>query len=326
MHVPSRILECLRCPVCGRGVVPGDGDVRCPAGHSMPTTDGYVDASSPPSDPDVARTLASFGYEWTTFDAVQPEDEQFWEVYFRHVPLDRLRGRVALDAGCGKGRFTYFTARHVTGIVALDGSAAVEAAARNLAAHDNVVVVKSDVRSMPFADRSFGFVSCLGVLHHLPDPEAGFAELVRLLSPDGYLLVYVYSRPASPGLRAAGLRAARIMRRVTVRTPHWALRSASAVVAGLLWAVLVLPGRVRRSRGRTPSLPLAAYRSKPFRSLWLDTFDRLSAPLEARYLWEEIAGWFSAAGLEVLHARDEAGWFVVAHRPEEAPPGGRPGG
>ena len=89
---------------------------------------------------------------------------------------------------------------------------------------------------------------------------------------------------------------------------------------------LVLPGRAVPGLTRASHLPLAAYRSKPFRSLWLDTFDRLSAPLEARYLWEDIARWFSSAGLEVLNARDEAGWFVVAHRPADVPPDAPLGG
>jgi hypothetical protein len=53
----------------------------------------------------------------------------------------------------------------------------------------------------------------------------------------------------------------------------------------------------------------------PFRSLVLDTFDRLSAPVEHRYVWEDLAPWFEEAGLVVDAARDETGWFVLAHRP-----------
>jgi len=58
-----------------------------------------------------------------------------------------------------------------------------------------------------------------------------------------------------------------------------------------------------------------AYRGKPLRSLVLDTFDRLSAPVEHRYVWSELAPWFEGAGLTVDAARDETGWFVLAHRP-----------
>jgi hypothetical protein len=57
------------------------------------------------------------------------------------------------------------------------------------------------------------------------------------------------------------------------------------------------------------------YRDKPFRSLVLDTFDRLSAPVEFRYVWKDLEPWFEATGLEVDAARDETGWFVLAHRP-----------
>ena len=65
---------------------------------------------------------------------------------------------------------------------------------------------------------------------------------------------------------------------------------------------------------RLARLPMASYRGKPFRSLLLDTFDRLSAPVEHRYVWDELAPWFEEEGLVVDAARDEAGWFVLAHR------------
>ena len=199
----------------------------------------------------------------------------------------------------------------------------MRSAVANLAPLDNVTVVRSDVRSTPFADASFGFVSSLGVLHHLPDPRAGFDELVRVLAPGGYLLLYVYSRPTRPGLRAGGLAVARAMRTVTIRMPHRPLRAFSAAVAAALWPLVVL---LRRGAGhpRSDQAPLATYRDKPFRSLWLDTFDRLSAPLETRYRWEELAVWLDQAGLVVDRAREQAGWFVVAHRPDDKPAGSIP--
>ena len=77
----------------------------------------------------------------------------------------------------------------------------------------------------------------------------------------------------------------------------------------MLYVAFVLPGRV------ITSLPLATYRGRPLRSLWLDTFDRLSAPVEYRYVYREVEEWFSEAGLAIDAARDEAGWFVAAHKP-----------
>jgi len=102
-----------------------------------------------------------------------------------------------------------------------------------------------------------------------------------------------------------------------VRLPHSTLRVLAAPIAGILYFGIVLPGRWgnrRRALRRLAKLPMSTYRDKPFRSLVLDTFDRLSAPVEHRYTWAELEPWFAEAGLVVDAARDDTGWFVLAHR------------
>lgn len=311
--------------------------MACGNGHRLPNRQGFLDASTQDDDAVTERTFDSFGYEWSRFDDLRPEDRGFWQEYFAGVPLDELRGQVGLDAGCGKGRYTRFTARHLEAMVALDGSAAIAVAARHLAELPNVVAVKADLRRPPLAPASFGFVSCLGVLHHLSDPEEGFRALVRLLAPGGMLLIYLYSRPQGRGLRATCLRAATQLRRATVRIPHPLLRLLSVPIAGVLYGAFVVPGRLGRrlGNGRLSGLPLAPYRGRPVRSLWLDTFDRLSAPLERRYSWADVQPWFERAGLRVESVSDYAGLTIVARRaaagPDgagsevgESPDGGRP--
>lgn len=269
-------------------------------------------------DSKTRRTLKSFGYEWTTFDKIQPEDEIFWERYFRDVSWSGLRGALALDAGCGKGRFSYFTAPLVSHLVALDGSDAVTAAARNLQEFPNVSLAKGDVRILPFDNQSFDFVCCLGVLHHLTEPRRGFEELVRVLAPRGHLLLYVYSRPDHDGIRAMGLKIATVMRGVTTRLPHPLLKVLSLPIALCLYLLVVLPGRLGEilNQSRISSLPLATYRGRPIRSLHLDTFDRLSAPIENRYVWGDIEPWFRDAGLVVETVREDAGLIVLARSPK----------
>ncbi|HUI04012.1 MAG TPA: class I SAM-dependent methyltransferase [Acidimicrobiales bacterium] len=301
-------------------------DVVCANGHRFPTSGGYLDLSDAAgTDETTARTLESFGFEWNTFDDVREEDAQFATVYFRDVDFDSLRGKTGVDVGCGKGRYTRFLAPHLDGLVALDGSRAVEAAARNLREFPNVLVVRADLQRAPVSPGSVDFVTCLGVLHHLRDPRQGFAVLVRMLAPGGRLLVYLYSRPASAGARAAALAAARWLRAVTVRLPHRVLRVVSAPVAAVLYLGVVRLGALGERLGVGPlaGLPMAGYRGKPFRSLLLDTFDRLSAPVEHRYVWDELAPWFAEEGLEVQAVREEAGWFVLARRPPGARGPGR---
>jgi SAM-dependent methyltransferase len=265
------------------------------------------------------RTFASFGFEWNNFDEVREEDESFADVYFRDLDLAGLDGKVGLDAGCGKGRYTRFLAEHLGALAALDGSSAVEAAARNLAAVPSVLVVKSDLRLAPFAPESFDFISSLGVLHHLDDPQEGFKRLLDYLAPGGRILLYLYSRPSTFGARSAALSIAAALRTVTVRLPHRMLKAVSTPIAALLFWGVVAPGEYgdRRGVASLSGLPMNAYRGKPFRSLVLDTFDRLSAPVEHRYVWKELAPWFADTGMVVDAARDETGWFVLAHKPKD---------
>jgi SAM-dependent methyltransferase len=320
--VQRRLLELFACPECGAELAGpaagGEGPVVCARGHRFPTDRGYLDLSGDGAlDSTTSRTFESFGYEWNTFDDVREEDAQFAEVYFRDLDMASLEGKVGLDAGCGKGRYTRFLAPYVRGLIALDGSTAVEAAARNLESFANVLVVRSDLRTVPLAPGSIDVVACLGVLHHLGDPRQGFRSLVRLLAPNGRILVYLYSRPTDFGARRWALAVARALRALTVRTPHGVLRILSAPVAALLYVGVVRAGALGARAGIAPlaRLPMASYRGKPFRSLLLDTFDRLSAPVEHRYVWDELAPWFADEGLVVDAAREEAGWFVLAHRP-----------
>ncbi len=263
------------------------------------------------------RTFASFGYEWNAFGDLREEDQGFWRRISDGLPTAELASLRGLDAGCGKGRYTRHLAPHLASLVALDGSDAVLAASRNLAGMPNVAVVKADLREPPFGEASFSLIMSLGVLHHLEEPEEGFRRLVDLLAPGGIIFVYLYSAADGLSLRSVGLLAATALRKVTVRLPHRLLRWLSLPLAALLTALFVVPGAVGERTGIQflRHLPLATYRGKPLRSLWLDTFDRLSAPVEHRYRWPELAGWFGRAGLTVTSVREDAGWYVVARKP-----------
>ena len=314
----NALMARLRCPLCGDPMTMGGADLRCSRGHPVPVVEGYLDTSGDLAASDAtARTFASFGYEWTTFSESRDEDEHYADHYLRDLDLGRLTGAVGLDAGCGRGRYTRFLAPHLRSVVALDGSDAVVSAARNLRHLHNAVVVRSDLRRAPFTDQSFGFIASFGVLHHLEDPRRGFESLIRLLAPGGVLSLYLYSRPEQAGARGLGLAAAAALRRLTVRLPHRNLRRLCTPIAGLLFATVVIAGRLGDTFGirRLSALPMGTYRDKPFRSLVLDTFDRLSAPIEHRFTWEELSAWFGESGLVVDSARDDSGWFVVAHRP-----------
>ncbi len=284
--------------------------------------DGYLDAWVEPTDLNTRRMYESFGYQHTTFASLVAQDVLVWKRYFSDVPFDRLGSGVGLDAGCGNGRFAAFLAPRLRALVALDGSVAVGAAARNLRPFPNVTVMRGDLRSAPLQPQSFDFICCIGVLHHFIDPEEGLGALARLLVPGGLLLTFVYSRPSKGTVRSFVVGGTTALRRATVRLPHAMVRVISSLIAPILYGTLVVPGRVGKRLGvhRLERLPLSMYRRMPLRTLREGVFDVLSAPLERRCTWPEIEPWFARAGLLIESAREDDGLVVLARAPSGAAP------
>ena len=84
---------------------------------------------------------------------------------------------------------------------------------------ENVHVVQADLFHLPLRPRSFDMVYSLGVLHHLPEPEAGFREILRYGKPGADVLVYLYwSLNDEPRWKKYLLSLVAMVRRVTTTT------------------------------------------------------------------------------------------------------------
>jgi len=110
--------------------------------------------------------------------------------------LGRLeRGERVLDLGSGAGTDSLVAAQmvgpegRVTGI---DMTPQMLAKARRAATElgvGNVEFVEGEAESLPFADASFDVVISNGVIDLIPDKDAVFAELNRVLAPGGRLQI-----------------------------------------------------------------------------------------------------------------------------------------
>ena len=113
-----------------------------------------------------------------------PETDGRVQAILHH--LGDLTGKRVLDAGCGKGRYASILKRRFPSaeITAMDISAAM---LRHVPA--GIRTVQHGILDMPFADGTFDAVICVETLEHVVHIEEGVKELVRILAPQGTLVV-----------------------------------------------------------------------------------------------------------------------------------------
>lgn len=267
------------------------------------------------------RTAASFGFEWQHFAALRPEWERNFLAYMQPRSAEFFRGKRILDAGCGTGRHAYYAASYGAEVVAVDLSDAIDVARENTWAIGRVTTIQADLYRLPFADESFDFIYSIGVLHHLPDPEAAFRNLLRYLKPGGEIQIYLYWQPVDQPLKRAMLSLVTAMRAVTTRLPHRLLYLLSHLLGAGVYGGFVLPYRLLRAARVTARLaermPMRQYAGYPFRVCVNDQFDRFSAPIERRYTREEVEGWLRDAGLTEARVLPNWGWLGSGRKPAE---------
>lgn len=96
----------------------------------------------------------------------------------------------ALELGVGTGRIAIPAARAGAQIVGLDVSREMlrVASERAVTASTSFERILGDAQALPFAERSFGAVLAVHVLHLLPDWRRAIDEIVRVLVPGGLLV------------------------------------------------------------------------------------------------------------------------------------------
>ncbi len=114
-------------------------------------------------------------------------------------------GDKVLDVGCGTGSLT-LTAKSSAGksgeVYGIDAAPEMIDVARKKAMRtgSDVVFEVGLVEKIPFPDATFDVVVSRLVIHHLPDDlkRKAFAEIYRVLKPDGHFLVADFKPPANP--------------------------------------------------------------------------------------------------------------------------------
>ena len=144
----------------------------------------------------------NFGVQWNKFDKTQLDRESDGLALSnkRFVAesgwcLDDLSGKDILEVGSGAGRFSKVVLEHTkANLYSVDYSDAVSANFKNNGqiAPDRFHLFQASIYEMPFPDKSFDKVFCLGVLQHTPDFQLSIKALISKAKPGCEVVVDFY--------------------------------------------------------------------------------------------------------------------------------------
>lgn len=250
------------------------------------------------------RTAEAFASSWNTVrEGSVYSRGQFLE-WMAPIGPDSVAGRSVLELGFGNGSLLAhmgtLAPKSLTGIELGD---TVEATLRNLA---HLPAGLADLRrgDLVTADLgTFDLVYCIGVLHHLADPDAGFRSLLRHTRPGGRFHAWVYAREGNALVRLV----VEPIRRVASRLPWWLTKYGLAlplVVPFFLYARLLHAStrRLLRPEALERVLPLAAYAlwiaGRPFWFFHHVAFDQLVTPRTTYFDRGTVERWLSSPEVE----------------------------
>jgi 2-polyprenyl-3-methyl-5-hydroxy-6-metoxy-1,4-benzoquinol methylase len=308
------LLEILRCPQCHdrfrlfptdtRASDVADGSLEClgPLHHQYPIK------NSIPRFVSNQNYAANFGFQWNRFRLTQLDSHSGTTItrdrFFGSTGWSptEMKGKRVLDVGCGAGRFAEIALQTGAHVVALDYSIAVDACWQNNHESGLLDCVQGDIYNLPFAEDSFDFVYCLGVLQHTPDVEAAFAALTAQAKLDGRLAVDVYPRRWQNAASAKDW-----IRPITKRMDQMKLfQLVQNYMVPLLLPISLFLGRIplvgRKLRHLIPVsnydgvLPLTPEQLREWAVL--DTYDMLSPTYDQPQTAKTVRDWFHTSGFK----------------------------
>ncbi|MDA8019223.1 MAG: class I SAM-dependent methyltransferase [Thermoanaerobaculia bacterium] len=175
--------------------------------------------TAPPLDdqPTDQRTADAFASSWNRVGTVYTR-EQFDE-WFRPLDPGEFEKQEVLELGFGNGSLLYHMATcSPARLVGVELGDTLEQTRANLAAVAEKTQLELQQGDLLTVDLGrFDLVYCIGVLHHLDDPSAGFDAVLRHTAPGQRFHCWVYAREGNLVVRSI----VEPIRRVACRLPWW---------------------------------------------------------------------------------------------------------
>jgi len=240
------------------------------------------------------KTAQAFANSWNNLPEGSVYTKDQFEDWFAPLTKKDIERKRVLELGCGNGslmvHIVTWKPEYLEGV---DLGDSVITAEVNLAGRENVQVTKGDL--VEFSSRElFDVVYCIGVLHHLQNPEKGFDSVIRNTKAGGHFHCWVYAREGNAVIRYI----VDPIRRVASALPWWVTKyflATPLVVPFYLYAKMM---KILPKIALFKKLPLYEY------ALWIAerefaffrhvAFDQLVTPQTAYIPKETIEQWLTS--------------------------------
>jgi len=238
---------------------------------------------------DKERVEKFYDVVWTEYVPEYEASENHWKIFYS---APEVKGKSVLDAGCGTGIFSIIFARNgaarVLGIDISEGSLNTARRLKERFGLERVEFQKGDMLNLPFAPGTFDVVWAWGTVHHTTDPFLAISELIRVLKPEGTILLAVYTRTKLTIIHE-------ILRKTLIRTPKRTWKALWKILALFLWPIVFFFKKREKSR-----------KGEKLEELIMDWY---FVPIRHYYHPEEIESFLEEKGLTIEKFLPASGRF-----------------
>jgi SAM-dependent methyltransferase len=260
------------------------------------------------------QTISDFGEQWTAFrdnPGYYGSAELLADLFGPLLSLEDIKGKAVADIGSGTGRIVNMLIDvGASRVIAVEPSAAMRVLKENTALHaDKIEYLELAVDQLP-SGLDLDYVVSMGVLHHIPHPEAVVREALGALRPGGRGIVWLYGYEGNETYLSVAVP----LRKITVLLSHKMLVALSYVLEIALTAYIGLC--------RIFPLPMRPYMrgvlakfTRQVRRLTI--YDQLNPAYAKYYTRAEAEALLSDAGfVDVqLYHRHGYSWTVSGSKP-----------
>jgi len=186
---------------------------------------------------DILGSPKRFGHNWKKFNKLtELYEEQFIE-WIKPLSKSSFKEKKILDAGCGIGRNSVYSLKYgAKEVYAFDvETSTVNIAKSNLSNFKNCTVFTDSIYELTNIDNeSFDVVFCIGVIHHLSNPNEAVENLFKKVKKGGKLLLWVYGKEGNQRL----LMLLRPLRFFTTKFPYFLVSWLGKLMTLILFSLL----------------------------------------------------------------------------------------